>query len=669
MSSAGWPRPGGARGTGARGEHQPRRQTGGADRGHAAGDAACRRHRALARGVRSRHQPGRRPGGRWGRLRHRRHGGAAPGDGRRRGDESLRRVHSRPSPRGGSPAGRAARSAEVPLGDRAVPPLCRPERGGGGGVRRHPWRGGGRPEGLAHIRERGAPAPRPVRAAAGHAAQLRVGPRRRPLLGPRGPGGGAPRRRGGAAGHRGVRPHSGRSSGRVDGPRRAVAAQSRVHDRRRVSLPRARAVARAAGRVPVGARRRPVPRRGGTARRRRRGPEGRQRHGRLRLRRAPRRRRVVGGAVPRRRRREPQPAAVLPQRGRRRVLGPDHRGGARRPRQRPARHPRRLRQRRVPRPAGPARRVAGGRAPQLAPPEQRRRHVQRRYRGGRPADAGADAGRGVGRLRQRRLGRPVHRQRDPGRCVGRRVGVPVPPVPQQPRRDLHRRRGGGRRGGGRVRQGRRLGRLRQRRADRPLRHAAAPRSAQPALPQRGPRPGRCLVVPRRRGRGGGRGAAGELSHLVLRLRQRRLGGPVRQRIPRGARRRGPRAPRAAAPGPAAAPLSQRGRRHVHRRHRGHGPGPDHGRHGVELRRPRQRRVPRHVPGHGRPRLPHAHPQPDVPQRGGGALSGRHLVGRLRPLAEGARRVVRRPRRRRRSGPVPRLGRRLRGRHLSRTPST
>jgi hypothetical protein len=116
--------------------------------------------------------------------------------------------------------------------------------------------------------------------------------------------------------------------------------------------------------------------------------------------------------------------------------------------------PHRLQQRRVPRRVHPARRLAGAERAhaQLAPEEQRRRHLHRRDRGSRHPELPSQADRGLGRLRQRRLARRVHRER-----VG--AAQPQPPVralPQQPRRDLHR--GGPRDGAPRgLREGRGLG--------------------------------------------------------------------------------------------------------------------------------------------------------------------------------------------------------------------
>ena len=159
--------------------------------------------------------------------------------------------------------------------------------------------------------------------------------------------------------------------------------------------------------------------------------------------------------------------------------------------QRPRRHHRRpepgahrLRQRRPARHPGAARRLDGrGRAvPGLAAAQSRRLAILGRDEGGRPGRRrGADADRGVVRLRRRRLARPVRRPRshDPAQRALRQ-----PPVPQQSRRHVHRRDHGGRHRRRRLRQGGRARRLRQRRPARPL-PVAGPRP-QPAAAQRRP---------------------------------------------------------------------------------------------------------------------------------------------------------------------------------------
>ena len=78
--------------------------------------------------------------------------------------------------------------------------------------------------------------------------------------------------------------------------------------------------------------------------------------------------------------------------------------------------------------------------------------------------------------------------------------------------------------------------------------------------------------------------------------------------------------------------------------------------GVELRRLRQRRLPRFLPRHRAPGLFEPGPQCPLPQRRGPPLRGRDDRVGDRPPAEGTRRLVRRLRRRRRPRPV-RRGRR------------
>ena len=75
------------------------------------------------------------------------------------------------------------------------------------------------------------------------------------------------------------------------------------------------------------------------------------------------------------------------------------------------------------------------------------------------------AGRAPGATTTTTAARPVHRQRVGPRSTSR----PCRALPQQRRRHVHRRRRGGRRRQRAVRQGRRLGRLRRRRLARPLR--------------------------------------------------------------------------------------------------------------------------------------------------------------------------------------------------------
>ncbi len=80
-------------------------------------------------------------------------------------------------------------------------------------------------------------------------------------------------------------------------------------------------------------------------------------------------------------------------------------------------------------------------------------------------------------------------------------------------------------------------------------------------------------------------------------------GDIARRLPRGGPPRGTRAA-----------LSQQRRRHVSRRHQAGGPRPHPAWHGLQLRRPRQRRLARLLHRHGRPVARHDHSEPDVPQR-------------------------------------------------------
>ncbi len=108
----------------------------------------------------------------------------------------------------------------------------------------------------------------------------------------------------------------------------------------------------------------------------------------------------------------------------------------------------------------------------------RRRPVRGRDAAGRAARPGQLQRRGLGRLRQRRPDRPLRRLREAGQ----------PPLPQQRGRHLRGGRREGRRQGrpGAVRQGMLLARLRQRRLPRPVRQQLHRR--RPALPQRARRP-------------------------------------------------------------------------------------------------------------------------------------------------------------------------------------
>ena len=140
------------------------------------------------------------------------------------------------------------------------------------------------------------------------------------------------------------------------------------------------------------------------------------------------------------------------------------------------------------------------------------------------------------------------------------------------------------------------GRLRQRRLSRPVR-LELPRR-EPALPeQRRP--------DIHRGGEGGRRAWCRpwIPRLVLRLRQRWLGGSVRQQLLPVARGDGPLLPEAAAERRDDEALSQRGRRHVpatspQAGESGQGADAD----GLQLRRHRQRRIPRHLSRNRQPVL-------------------------------------------------------------------
>ena len=89
--------------------------------------------------------------------------------------------------------------------------------------------------------------------------------------------------------------------------------------------------------------------------------------------------------------------------------------------------------------------------------------------------------------------------------------------------------------------------------------------------------------------------------------------------------------------------------------------------GSQLRRSEQRRLARHVPGHGQPGLQDDHTEQAVPESRGAAVCRRERSGRHGPFAEGARRGVRRSRRRRRSRRVHADGRCLPRRQVSSTP--
>ncbi len=137
--------------------------------------------------------------------------------------------------------------------------------------------------------------------------------------------------------------------------------------------------------------------------------------------------------------------------------------------------------------AGPVRRrqLADPRRPEEPRPalsQQRRRDVQRRRREGRRPQRPIRQGGGLGRLRRRRRSRPV--------CLQLRRGEPA--VPQQRRRDVHRRRprAGGDRAARQLRL--RVPRLRQRRPAGPVRHRL--RGDARAVGGRDDRPGRRRVI-------------------------------------------------------------------------------------------------------------------------------------------------------------------------------
>ncbi len=153
-------------------------------------------------------------------------------------------------------------------------------------------------------------------------------------------------------------------------------------------------------------------------------------------------------------------------------------------------------------------------------------------------------------------------------------------------------------------------------ATRSVRLGRSPQLPESAVPQR------------RAGRGGAAGAsptsapdgrraraAASLPDLVLRLRQRRLARPLRLRLQRR--------PRATSP-PTTSASRTRARSRGSTTTSGDGTFADvtprgarrqgAAHHGLQLRRPRQRRLARLLRRHRRPRLSHAHPQPHVPQR-------------------------------------------------------
>jgi len=78
--------------------------------------------------------------------------------------------------------------------------------------------------------------------------------------------------------------------------------------------------------------------------------------------------------------------------------------------------------------------------------------------------------------------------------------------------------------------------------------------------------------------------------------------------------------------PATEALPQQRRRHVHRRHEGMRTRPSSIEHGRQLRRSRQRRLARLLPGDGQSGSGHTDPQPDVPKRSRPAFSRRDNSG-------------------------------------------
>ena len=119
-------------------------------------------------------------------------------------------------------------------------------------------------------------------------------------------------------------------------------------------------------------------------------------------------------------------------------------------------------------------------------PQQPRRHLHRRHRQSRRRQRPLGLRRSRRRLRQRRLARHLRLQLRQ-----------EPPLPQQPRRHLHRRRRKGRRPARQLVHRRHLGRLRRRRQARPLRPRLRPlRPQKSAIRHRRPAT-RLLQLPRR----------------------------------------------------------------------------------------------------------------------------------------------------------------------------
>ena len=204
----------------------------------------------------------------------------------------------------------------------------------------------------------------------------------------------------------------GAAGGGAGRPQLDLAPQHRPHDPGRVPGRRAGGVPDRAGGADLRVRYWPLHQPGWASRGSRQRAGRRRDHRRLRRRRPAGYRRVLLGTWP--------PASLLSQHQRRRkaLLQGRHRGGGADGTQRRAAHqPGRLRQRRPPRPAHAARRLA--RLPwepaQLPGPQPRQRDVRGRDPRRRSDGRTTDPDRGLDRHRPRRLARPRHRQRSRGR--------------------------------------------------------------------------------------------------------------------------------------------------------------------------------------------------------------------------------------------------------------